>query len=275
MANTPNTIYTDSSLDDFKARVEGYNYYWQWQTDWTTYQDQGGPASLGGIFQSNTAVNSNTAFELDSAVTETFLQDTVLRGVGTVSDDVVLPGALHQSIGTTNSGNWNYVGVAGYQDPSDSVSTSTSAANGGAFLITPALSYISGTDSFGLLSQQTSADVSAVARILLPAASDASVSGMVMMRDTDYPNSAFAGVGPVYGGQIAFWWRNTTGGPVQKTTVKAVGTANWVKLVKSGSSSAPINRPMASIGIQLANPLQRSRVQPTMWASLPFRLDKA
>jgi hypothetical protein len=95
----PNTLVTNTSLDDSKALTEGINLYWQWQT-LGNFADNGIPSLLGTVVEGNHLTNSAAAFELNSGDYQTVLASNVTTGVGTLKTDVTLPGISHASVGT-------------------------------------------------------------------------------------------------------------------------------------------------------------------------------
>jgi len=96
---SPNTLYTNTLLDDSKALSEGINIYWQWQTI-GNFADSGTPSLLGTVVQGNHLTNSSVAFELDSGDYQSVLYGNITSSVGTLKADVTLPGISHASVGT-------------------------------------------------------------------------------------------------------------------------------------------------------------------------------
>ena len=80
--------------------VEGFNCYWQWQTASGKLEDTNTAVVLGAIFQSNTVVNSDTAFYLNSGSYQTNIDGTITQDVHTILRDDVIPGATHAAVGT-------------------------------------------------------------------------------------------------------------------------------------------------------------------------------
>jgi len=96
---SPNTVYTNTQLDDSKAMTEGINLYWQWQT-LGNFADAGVPTALGTVVQGNHLTNSSVGFELNSGNYQTVLYANSTTNVGTLKVDVTLPGISHASVGT-------------------------------------------------------------------------------------------------------------------------------------------------------------------------------
>jgi len=96
---SPNTLYSNTQLDDSKALSEGINLYWQWQTI-SNFSDNGTPSLLGTVVQGNHLTNSSVAFELDSGDYQTVLYSNNTTSVGTLRADATLPGISHASVGT-------------------------------------------------------------------------------------------------------------------------------------------------------------------------------
>lgn len=101
--SVPNTILSDSALDDAKALSEGINLYWQWQT-FGNFVDNGIPSLLGTVVESNTLNNSSVGFNLNTSAYQTVLAGNIFNNVGSKTHDVTLPGALHASVGTVTPG---------------------------------------------------------------------------------------------------------------------------------------------------------------------------
>ena len=74
----PPTVTTPTSFDDSKAITEGFNVFWQWQTTWSNFADDGTPSVLGTVIQNNTLNNSQEAVYLNSGAYQTLLAGDTL-----------------------------------------------------------------------------------------------------------------------------------------------------------------------------------------------------
>lgn len=100
-AHLPNYFLNYPAWDDYKATVEGYNCYWQWQTSWSGYDSfHAPPPLLGTIFQYNTATNSSTAIFLNTGAAQTVFSDMHFDNVQNETMDNPIPGAGVGSAGT-------------------------------------------------------------------------------------------------------------------------------------------------------------------------------
>ena len=97
---TPNTVYSDASLDDAKALAEGFNLYWQWQTTWSDFIDDGVPALVGTVIQGNIFTNSAAVIHANTLLAQTVLSGNSLHTVASGIVDATIPGATHASVDT-------------------------------------------------------------------------------------------------------------------------------------------------------------------------------
>ena len=251
----PNTLYTDISLDDYKARTEGLNLYWQWQTTWSPFIDSGTPSILGSVIQNNTLNNSSSAIYINSLASQTVLSSNTMNNVGTVKTDNTVPGASHASVGTVIAGftapittpgpnppnpgphqvvpnSWNQVMVGSY--PASTLTSEPSTVT--SFPLGTSLYQIgNGGDSLSMLAEQISSDITAIARITIPGGSDAAAEGLLMFRDSTSPTGAFVSIGVLQNGNVSFQWRCWDGAGVSGYSFPVSMYPVWVKLVKSGN----------------------------------------
>jgi hypothetical protein len=234
----PNTIYTNASLDDFKALSEGFNIYWQWQSA-GSFSDDGTPSILGTILQNNKLTNSAVALQTNSAVSQTVLSGNTTVNVPVPVVDTVLPGDTHASVDTTNltppaaaALAWNQLTIGTL--PASKLTGEPASAT--SFLL-PTSEYQTGTgpDSLSMLAQQLSTDVTVVARILVPSNASAATQGLVMFRASTSPTSPFFAFGQNQSGQMIFKWRVYEGGGIGGYTFSAGSMPVWVQIIKSGN----------------------------------------
>jgi parallel beta-helix repeat protein len=243
----PNTLYTDISLDDYKARTEGLNLYWQWQTTWSSFTDNGIPSILGTVIEGNTLNQSVAGIEVNSLTSQTVLAANSFNNAGTVKVDSTVPGASHASIGTVIAGTtapkippvappapnvWNQVTI-GSLAASKLASEPESVTS---FSLGTSLYQFGGTaDSLSMLAQQEGSDITAIARITIPSGSNQAAQGLVTFRDSSSPSGAFVSIGVLQNGYVSFAWRCWDGAGLQGYSFAVPMSPVWVKLIKSGN----------------------------------------
>ena len=242
-ASTPNTYLEDASLDDQKALSEGFNVYWQWQTN-SDFQDDGTPSILGTVIQNNTLNNSLAALETNSAVSQTVLAGNTFNNVGSAIVDQVVPGDTHGSIETTTIAPpspqaisaplvWNQLTIG--SAPANTL-TAQPASNT-SFLLAPSEYQIGvGPDSLSVLAQQISpSDVVVQARISVPASASPATRGLLVFRADQSSTGAFFAFGLSQNGEVIFQWRACPGCGVSGYTLQYGQAPVWVKVTKTGN----------------------------------------
>jgi hypothetical protein len=169
--------------------------------------------------------------------------------VGTSKVDDTIPGSSHASVGTVIAGSapriitptdpppatqnvWNQVTVG---SPATSVLASEPASVTSFSLAASLYQIGSGPDAFSMLAQPVYTDVSAIARITIPAGSSNAAEGLVTFRESAATNSAFVSVGVTETGQVNFQWRCWDGADVYGYSFPAGTSPLWVKLIKAGN----------------------------------------
>lgn len=249
-AYTPNTFLSNISLDDAKALSEGFNIYWQWQTTWSSFEDNGTPSILGTVLQGNTLNNSSSGYELNSGDSQTVLAENTLNNVGTIMTDVTISGDPHASVATvtvTSSGPvlaphqvsgstapnvWNQVTVGSL--PTSSLSGEPATVT--SFSLAPSVYQIgNGPDSLSMLAQAMPTDGTFVARITMPSGANPAAEGVLTLRSSGNQNAAFVSFGQLQNGSMIFQYRAYDGGGVGGYSWPVAIAPVWVKLVKSGN----------------------------------------
>ncbi len=246
---TPNAVITDISLDDSKALSEGINLYWQWQTNWSDYQDNGIPSILGTVLEGNTFNSSSVAFELNTGVSQTVLSGNVLNGVGTATVDAAVPGATHASVDTmtvtgsssgpslnphqTGGNNvWNQVTAGSL--PASSLAGHPATAT--SFSLPPSEYQLGGvSDSLSMLAEPISTDGTLTGRITMPAGANPAAEGALTLRSSGRQDAAFVSLGELQNGSLTFEYRPYDGGGATGYSWPVGGGPVWVKLIKSGT----------------------------------------
>ncbi len=242
---TPNTYISDASLDDQKARTEGMNVYWQWQTN-ADFEDDGTPSILATVIENNTLINSSVGLETNSAVSQTVLAANNLSNVGSPIQDSEVPGDNHGSVGTTTitlppQGPhtnpvplvWNQMTIG--SAPANRLTGEPASTT--SFVLSPSKYEIgSGPDSLSMLAQRISpSDVVVQARISVPVEASPATQGLVVFRADKSATGAFFAFGINQSGEMTFGWRAYPGGSVGGYTMEFGQKPAWVKVTKRGN----------------------------------------
>jgi hypothetical protein len=195
------------------------------------------------VIEGNTLNWSVAGIEVNSLTSQTVLASNSFNNVGTVKVDGTVSGASHASVGTVIAGSaapkipvtlnvWNQVTIgslAASQLPSEPASVTS-------FSLGTSLYQFGGTsDSFSMLAQQESSDITAIARITMPSGESSAAQGLVTFRDSSSPSGAFVSVGVLQNGYVTFQYRCWDGAGVQGYTFPVQMSPVWVKLIKSGN----------------------------------------
>ena len=88
-----------------------------------------------------------------------------------------------------------------------------------------------------MLAEQLGSDVTAIARVSIPTASSTATRGLLVMRGSSSPTSAFVSVGQLATGEFYIDCRPYDGGAINAwgLAVANPGTPLWVKIIKSGN----------------------------------------
>ena len=195
------------------------------------------PPLLGTIFQGNMAWHSNAAFYLNSGTAQTSISGTFAVNAGSMLEDVPLPEVTTGSTGTVLADTLQRFPIgSGASASSDLIHGAASLFGGRSIAMghqgSP-YSLESSSDSLSLFGQQIGTNSEIVAHVTLVA--DANVTGLLMMRGTSLPNSAFASIGLSTLG-IEVQTRGVDGEPAQTSLQPFTGNAAWLKLDKVGDA---------------------------------------
>lgn len=244
----PSTVISPNSLDDSKAITEGINLYWEWQTTWSNFMDDGTPSVVGTIIQGNTLSNDQAGIFLNSGIYHTVLAANINHSVGTPVADVSLPGVSHASIDTVVAGAvsgrivsgaaWNQVtvGSLGASSLASQPASTTSFS-----LATSQYQFNTGSDSFSMLAEQVSADSTTTARVSISQSASAASRGLITFRSSASPTSPFVSAGVLQTGEFYVEWRPSDGAPVSNWALAMPNIENplWIRIVKSGNVFQP------------------------------------
>jgi len=242
---TPNTVLAAGWLDDSKALTEGFNLYWQWQTLWSNFIDNGTPSIVGSIFQDNTLNDSAAAIHMNSGVSQTVFADDDLNHVTSTQVDLTLPGATHASLGTVHLATpaitngtpappnvWKQLTVGSL--PAASLKPQPATAK--SFTLSPSLYQIgTGSDSFSMLARQMSNDMAIIAKVGVPTSASAGTEAQIVFRTNANPLSGFVSLGQLQNGSIIFQYRVWQGAGVGGYTFSHSQSPVWLRLTKSGN----------------------------------------